>query len=364
MLYKCKNCGGELHFDPAIGKLKCEFCDAVYDVSEYENQVPSPKTEPAASPVSGPGQMPEERLQASDDSTEISGDLRIFRCPHCAAEVVTDKDTVATTCVFCNTPLVLAGQMEGGFMPEQLLPFTLSKEQLAGLYEKYIAGKPFYPPAYSKANVIRKIRAVYLPFWLMDSRGDGSLQGIGEKTWTRQTDKWIITEHDVFSFHVEGSLDFSRVPVIASAKTPRNAVEALEPFDYSQLVPFNTGYLPGFLASRYDLDANACQPVAGKRMKASFEQAMLGQVDGLQGVQIQDGYFNLQPVKSHYVLLPVYLLFMDYDKGEDSLIAVNGQTGKIVGTIPVDKHKRSRYFLLWFVLLWLALFALVYTLID
>lgn len=32
---------------------------------------------------------------------------------------------------------------------------------------------------------------------------------------------------------------------------------------------------------------------------------------------------------------------MDYDKDEDALIAINGQTGKIVGNIPVDKKEND-----------------------
>lgn len=380
MLYKCKNCGGELHFDPTLGKLKCDFCDAVYDVSEYENEAqPSQAAQPHMHTHPQTEFSPDQPVQpdfgknaagaqeaaqmgyskATDDSTDNAEDLRLFACPHCGAEVVTDKDTVATNCVFCGTPLVLKQQMEDGFQPEMLIPFQIDRAQIGDLYEQYIASKPFYPDEYSKANVIEKIRSVYLPFWLysMDARGD--LRASGEKTWTRTTNKWIITEHDVYAIDLAGGLSFEKVPVVASQRTPRDAMDAMEPFDYSKMVPFNTGYLPGFLAQRYDADADQCLLPARNRAETSFNNAMVSTLTGYENVKILDGHMDLYPKKPQYVLMPSYMLFMDYDHDEDKLIAVNGQTGKIVGNIPIDKHKRNRFFLIRFIGMWLIAFVIL-----
>ena len=52
-------------------------------------------------------------------------------------------------------------------------------------------------------------------------------------------------------------------------------------------------------------------------------------------------------------------LFPDVPK----LIAINGQTGKVVGNIPVDKHKRNRYFLRWFLIFCVIFIALTLVLI-
>lgn len=370
MLYKCRNCGGELHFDPRIGKLKCEFCDAEYPVSDYEAEKPPVPKKPSAN-ASRPDQteqaVKEARRQgytrATDDSTDLASDLALFSCPHCGAQVVTDRNTVATTCVFCSTPLVLEQQMQAGFTPEMIIPFAVDKRQIEKLYERYIASKPFYPEEYSKANVIQKIQAFYLPFWLYTMDVEGDLQASGEKTWTRTTSQWIITEHDVFFIDLAGGLQFDKVPVIASSKTPRNAMDALEPFDYSKLVPYNSGYLPGFLASRYDCPEEMCSQSAKERAQHSFEKAMLNTLHEYQAVKITGGQtrFHLRPAA--YALLPAYLLFMDYDNEEDRLIAINGQTGKIVGNIPVDRRKRILFFLLRFLLLWLGMFAILITLL-
>ena len=30
-MYQCPNCGGHVVFDPALQKMKCEFCDSLFD---------------------------------------------------------------------------------------------------------------------------------------------------------------------------------------------------------------------------------------------------------------------------------------------------------------------------------------------
>lgn len=368
MLYKCKNCGGELHFDPNIGKLKCDFCDAVYDISEYENQVPShshdgepvhPQVIPEAEePQAGRSAIEAGFDKATDDSTEVKSDLRLYQCPHCGAEVVTDKTTTATNCVFCNTPLVLQENMTGEFAPDAVIPFEVDRKQIERIYEDYIRTKPFYPNEYSKANVIEKIKAVYLPFWLYSTKTKGALQATGERTSTFTTRDWIVTNHDVFDLERAGSMNFSRIPAIASSKTPTEAMDSIEPFNYEKLVDFNTGYLPGFMAERYDIRSKEMAQSAHERAAQTFQNQMNNTMSGYSSVHVLNGTMDHEDLEPVYAMMPAYILFMDYDNDEDKLIAINGQTGKIAGNIPVDKKKRNLFFLKWMAILWIVLFVL------
>lgn len=421
MLYKCKNCGGELHFDPNIGKLKCDFCGNEYDLSEYENQVPETETysdssfdsnasnSPAGvsgwhmynTEVTGSAEVSEERNgqilnrdsvhagfsgsrlepdqngssqeeesggrsafeagfdRATDDTTDDIKDLRLYQCPHCGAEVVTDKSTTATTCVFCNTPLILQENMRGKFAPQMVIPFEVDKDRIRDLYAEYIKSKPFYPEEYSTANVIEKIKAIYLPFWLFNTRTQGMISATGERIMTFTRGDYIITDHDVFSLERSGQMDFNKIPVVASSKTPKDAMDSIEPFDYSKMVPFNTGYLPGFLAERYDTEAGSLKDKIHQRTARSFEEMMMNTMGGYTGVRVQNEQISHQDVETTYVLLPSYLLFMDFDQDEDKLVAINGQTGKVIGNVPVDKRKRNRYFITRFLLMFLLIFVVL-----
>lgn len=349
MDYKCKNCGGELAFDPASGKLKCKFCDTIYDLSEYEDQ-------PAKPPVFKEDNIAVEKGfdKATDDTTDVKEDLRLYQCSNCGAELVTDKTTTATSCVFCNHPMVLQDEMQGEFKPELVIPFAVDKRQIEDLYEAYISTKPFYPDEYSKANVIEKIKAVYLPFWLFDLHSSGTMNATGEILHTRTTHDWIITEHEVFALDRAGSMEFNDIPVIASSKTPKNAMDAIEPFDYSKMVPFNKGYLPGFLAERWDKPQEACQDTAKFRAGNTMESSLASTLGAYSNLKVHQQNIQNSLTDGSYALLPAYVLFMDYDNDEDKLIAINGQTGKVAGNIPVDPKKRNGFFLKTFLILWLV----------
>lgn len=356
MEYRCKNCGGELHYDPASGQLKCPFCGSSYEISEYEETIyPGAEENPQADqdengPPAFDTRTVHRHVHAMDDTTDIQDDLRAFGCPHCGAEIITDKDTVATQCIFCHTPMVIQEQVEGKYRPAQIIPFEVDRRQIEQIYEDYIRNKPFYPPEYSRANVIEKIRAIYLPFWLYDLNLNGTVQATGEHTMTFTTSDYIVTDHHVFAIGRDGSMDFEKIPVIASSKTPKDAMDSIEPFDYSRMVAYSPGYLPGFLAQRYDQDDQAMQEFSLRRARQSFEDEMMATMDGYQNLRLTGTNARTTRLKADYVLLPAYLLFMDYENDEDKLIAINGQTGKIVGNIPVDRHKRNRYFLSRFML--------------
>ena len=46
--------------------------------------------------------------------------------------------------------------------------------------------------------------------------------------------------------------------------------------------------------------------------------------------------------KVHYALMPVWLLSTKWN-GESFLFAMNGQTGKLIGDLPIDKGKLALY---------------------
>lgn len=379
MEYKCKVCGGELQFNPELGKLCCPYCGSEYDMADYEEhthdhehdhndhheheQAKTVDIQPEEEFGEFEGRNAKEAgyVKATDDSTDIQEDLVVFSCPHCGAELVTDKDTIATKCVFCQTPMVIEKQTSGKFKPQMVIPFEVSKKQIGDLYEEYIKTKPFYPPEYSRANVIEKIKAIYLPFWLFDMKMSGYANAQGERTMTHTIGDWIVTDHFVYAVDRQGNQAFRKIPVIASSKTPKNAMDSLEPFDYSKLVAYNPGYLSGFLAQRYDLDEHKTGEISSQRASTTYEEALRSTMSGYQALRITR--YDAKPLKENatYALLPTYLLFMDYDNDEDKLIAINGQTGKIVGNIPVDPAKRNRYFfthaVLYLVIVEVLLFA-------
>lgn len=46
--FKCPNCGGELIFDPATQKYKCEYCNSLFAQEELDAMKPMQGEEPEA----------------------------------------------------------------------------------------------------------------------------------------------------------------------------------------------------------------------------------------------------------------------------------------------------------------------------
>ena len=113
-------------------------------------------------------------------------------------------------------------------------------------------------------------------------------------------------------------------------------MESIEPYDFSQAVDFQTAYLSGFLADRYDVQADDVVGRINERVKHSAEQAFSSTVNGYSSVVTEHSNIQIDNGKSKYALLPVWILNTTW-QGNQYTFAMNGQTGKFVGNLPVDK---------------------------
>jgi hypothetical protein len=142
--------------------------------------------------------------------------------------------------------------------------------------------------------------------------------------------------------------------VDGSSKIPDELMESLEPFDTSEAVPFETAYLAGYLADRYDVTAKECVDKANHRIKRTTEDALGQSITGAYATMIPQGsWVNLENGIAKYALYPVWILNTKW-KGQQYTFAMNGQTGKFVGNLPVDKGAYWRYHGMW-----TAIFALI-----
>ena len=99
---------------------------------------------------------------------------------------------------------------------------------------------------------------------------------------------------------------------------------------FSEGVDFQTAYLAGYLADKYDVDAAQSMERANERIKKSAEQNFRQTVQGYASVIPEAMSVQLQNGKAKYALYPVWLLNTTWE-GKQYTFAMNGQTGKMVG---------------------------------
>ena len=366
--YQCPSCRGPLRFDSETGVLQCDYCGSSFTAQQVEafyaakqetadGKAQSQNTqathegtiegaqEKAAASKTNPV---EDYVNRAEWNTDEHEGMQSYNCSSCGAQLMVDSTTAVTSCPYCGNPTVMPGTLSDVVKPDLVIPFKVSKEEAIQKLTEYYAGKPLLPKGFADKNKLEHIQGVYVPFWLYDAQAQGSATFAATKSRTFTTGRETVREEDHYEVYRAGDVSFDRVPVDASSKMPDAHMDAIEPYDYSGLESFSTGYLPGYLAERYDLDANACWDRAESRTKQSTVDALRSTVGGYETVSATNSNINVHQEKASYALLPVWMLHTKSD-GKDYLFAVNGQQGKIAGDLPVSSSRSFGYFMMAFV---------------
>lgn len=331
--YQCPACGGPLHYSGASGKLECDYCGCAYEPSKIE-ALYAEKNEKAAEAMESAGW---DTSGMTEWGPETSG-MRAYSCPSCGAELVTDETTAASCCPYCGNPTIVPGQFAGGLKPDYVIPFKMARKEAENALRQHYRGRPFLPGAFTAGNHISKVQGVYVPFWLFDGTAEGSARYEGRRVRTYTQGDYEITETDHYDVFRSGSLPFEKIPSDGSRKMQDDYMESVEPFHYEDLKPFSNAYLPGYLADKFDVPAEECEKRADQRCTNSLSDALARTVTGYSSYSRISETIHLQRGKVHYALLPVWILNTKWN-GKDYLFMMNGQTGKMVGDLPISPTK-------------------------
>ncbi len=335
--YKCPKCGGNIEFDSSIQKPKCPFCDSEFeldDLKAFDSELSEDKSE---------WQTKEEKWAEN----EAGNGMKIFVCESCGGEVVTEETTAATRCPWCDNPIVVKGSVAGSLKPDFVIPFKLDKAAAKEGFKKHLSGKKFLPPVFIDENHMDEIKGIYVPFWLFDADAKAQFRFRGTKTRSWRSGDYRYTETLHFALVRDGEMCFDNIPVDGSKKMADDLMESVEPFDYSEMVSFETAYLSGFLADKYDVSAEDSMPRADKRIKQSATDEMMKTTRGYSGVTVQSSFVDVRKGTVSYALLPIWVMNTTWN-GQRYIFAMNGQTGKFVGNLPCDSHLKNVYFWKWF----------------
>lgn len=334
--FKCPCCGGSIEFDSSVQKMKCPYCDTEFDVktlSEYAQSVEEEE----------PEDMSWSDEAGDEWQEEESEGLRTYVCKSCGGEIVGDVNTAATACPFCGSPVVMTGNLSGVLKPDYVIPFKLDKKAAKEKLKQHFTGKRLLPKAFKTENHISEVKGIYVPFWLYDTDANADIRYKGTKTRFWSDKDYDYTETSYYSIHRKGSIGFDHVPVDGSKSMENDLMESIEPFDFREAVDFQTAYLAGYFADKYDVTAEECIERANERIRHSTEEAFRDTVKGYSSVIPENTSIRLKNGTTKYALYPVWVLQTRW-KGENYIFAMNGQTGKFVGNLPTDKSAFARWF--------------------
>ena len=327
---------GPLRYKGDSGMLECEFCESTFTPAQVEEAYAAKqreadeKAEAAVARAEAGEQSSFERMadEAAGASSVVTEDvidaavavgaqadssiasylsraswneeeragMRSYLCSSCGAQLTSDATTAIQECPYCGNQAMAPGSFVATAKPDLVIPFKLDKAAAEQTLTEYYKGK------------------------------------------------YEVTETHVYNAWRQGSSEFTRIPADGSAKMPDEHMDAIEPFDYDELTPFSVAYLPGFSAERYDQDSDACCHRAVRRMENTLADQLRDTVTGYDQVDPADVDAEVSFSEIKQALLPVWMLHTRW-KDKDFLFAMNGQTGRLVGDLPVSPLKVVLWFL-------------------
>lgn len=342
--YQCPACTGPLNFDGKTGKLVCEYCGSAYDVKQIE-ELYAGKNQQAAQAAASQSTGSAGEFTA-DEVASWGGDaakMKAYSCTSCGAELICEKSTAATICPYCSNPTIIPSQFDGIMKPDYVLPFKKSREEAVAALKNYYGKRFLLPGSFKSGNHIEEIQGVYVPFWMFG--GTVSASGTYEACQEHKERKGDteITTKKIFDVRREGTIGFEKIPADASSRMPDDLMDSIEPYDYKDLKSFSMSYLPGYLADKYDVDEKESRERARKRAAHTAEQALKGTVKGYDSVDTKVHYEDVSFGRTQYALMPVWMLSTRWN-GKNFLFAMNGQSGKMTGDLPVSTPKTAGLF--------------------
>ena len=262
--------------------------------------------------------------------------LRVYCCEKCGGEIVADETTGATACPYCGNPVVMMGQFAGDLKPDYVIPFKLDKKAAMEALRRHYNGKRLLPKVFADENNIQEIKGVYVPVWLFGADVQADLHWRGTRVRSSRSGDYIYTERRYYSVTRGGAIGFEQIPVDGSTKMDDTLMESIEPFDFSEAVDFQTAYLAGYLADRYDVTQEESVGRIKQRVENSVHDVLEDTVRQFGSIQRREGRVDVKQTNVKYALFPVWLLNTSWN-GQIYTFAMNGQTGRFIGNLPVDE---------------------------
>lgn len=306
MVFKCVNCGGNVVYSPEKHKMYCPYCES------------------------------EESQQLQQGNGEIG------ICPDCGGEVPVKEHTSATQCPYCSNYLIFDERVEGAYFPKMLIPFQLGKEGCKEILRDKFKRKVFAPTDFLSEVRLNSMEGTYVPFWFYDFDVNADYQGEGTRVRSWSSGNMRYTETSYYDVRRNMDIGFQNIPADASEAMPDDVMDLMEPYDYKQMTAFEPKYMSGFFAEKYNMNGNEVQGRAQQKMTEDVNALIKNEISGYNSVRQQRNDISIRRADQKYGLLPVWKYIYQY-KGQEYPFYVNGQTGKIVGTVPLSAKKVWAY---------------------
>ena len=304
MFYRCKNCGGNVLFDPVKKKMVCDSCH-------------------------------------SEDSGQLISQEKLHTCNNCGAQLELKDNVLAERCPYCKTSIILEDRMEEEYRPGLVVPFAIDRHTAAQKLLDNFKNKLCLPGNFCSAASLEHMEGMYVPFWMYDLCAHVDFEGEGKKIRVWTEGDYECTETKYYRVSREFQANYDKLPVDASPEKDDGLMDLLEPYEYEELIGFEPEYLSGFSADVWEESKEQLRPRAEQKANRFSEEYLREMTSEYDSVSADHGGHKIienTERGTSYAFLPVWRYVYGYG-GKNYEFYVNGQTGKTIGAPPISKGK-------------------------
>ena len=304
-MFECPSCAHNIKFDIASQQMKCEACESMFDPYAIRREVDA-------------------------ESSEYY-ETNVFTCPQCGGQIISDNTEAATFCLFCGSSTILMERISKERRPDYIIPFQKTKEDCKKAYKKMMRKAFFVPKEYKKEEFIDGFKGVYMPYWSYCFSKEGEV-GLTGRTSKRDGD-YLITN----KYHLTGdiSTEINGDSYDAATSFYDDISVGLIPYEFEGRKEFTPSFMSGFYADcadvGYELYLKDAEDYAKQETNWNLKR-IFNEYDLAQKLSFE------MDMRADRTLYPVW--FMSHRTDDRvSYATVNGQTGKVVADLPMDKRK-------------------------
>lgn len=288
--------------------------------------------------------------------TEITGvwgaPLKAVHCAHCKEAHLAPKGEILSHCPFCAqgpvTPQLAFMRKEP---PEQVVPYAVSEQKLAGILERWTQGIWFRPAELKASALMKRARRYLIPLWLVDGQVTGAwradvgfdYQAVSYQDRYSEGTGWSsrkVTEGRVRWEPRVGRISRSYENAAAPALDDHRALmDRLGGFDLEQRADYSVEAVTGGVVRIPSLEHEAAWPGAQVAfVRAAGEECrQAAGADHIREFALEAEYDDLNWT---LLLLPAYVTW--YQDGERTWpVLVNGQSGRVSGVRRASTRKAN-----------------------
>lgn len=293
-------------------------------------------------------------------------------CQSCGAVLHVDANVRSTTCPYCASPSIIHRPPSANRpAPAYLVAFVVNHERASAAVAKWISRSSIFARSDFKRAVPELTHGIYLPAYLYGAVASTQYAArIGENytetetyTTTDANGKTVTRTRTVIKTEwrsLQGQHQCYIVDVVVSASSgvSNTALEAIEPFDLRSLRSYADSFISGWLAEDPSRSQQQCLQFAHNETRTLVDRQLASFMPGDRFSILQKNT-DISNEVIDLVLLPVWSYALRYAEDQPAIqILVNGQTGRVGGTVPVSTMKIAMT-VLAVVVVCLLVFALI-----